>query len=101
MAPLKIHFLPSALNDANTITDGLMNISIPAAERFKDELIKRVAQLKMFPKSGSIVQDVSLPKARIRLLTMGDYLIFYRVTSTEVRVYRILHHYQERKSILE
>jgi toxin ParE1/3/4 len=62
-----------------------------AAQALVDALVGRLRSLERFPQRGAVPRDARLRRAGYRYLAHGDYLIFYKVLSREVRVYRVLH----------
>jgi toxin ParE1/3/4 len=62
-----------------------------AADRLIAALVSDLERLGGFPSRGSRPGDERLRKAGYRYLVHGEYLIFYKVLSTQVRVYRVLH----------
>ena len=61
------------------------------AERLSRSIIKRLEGLETFPNSGAIPRDLRLRRRGYRFLVEGDYLIFYKLRSSQVRIHRIVH----------
>jgi plasmid stabilization system protein ParE len=62
-----------------------------AAEGLIDALVSRLHSLERFPGRGAVPRDAHLRRAGYRYLTHAEYLIFYKVLTRQVRVYRVLH----------
>ncbi len=71
-----------------------------AAERLIDAILDRLQGLERYPERGAVPKDVHLRDAGYRYLHHGEYLIFYKVLSSQVRVYRILHGRRRYESLL-
>lgn len=62
-----------------------------AAEALVNAILDLVASLESLPERGAVPKDAYLQHAGYRYLQHGEYLIFYKVLRSQVRVYRILH----------
>lgn len=62
-----------------------------AAGRLIDALVVELARLGRFPSRGAHPRDERLRRAGYRYVVHGEYLIFYKVLGSHVRVYRVLH----------
>ena len=62
--------------------------SIPAADRLIDRLVGRCQGLALHPRLGPARPDIA-PDAR--MLTLGDYLILYRIRGDDVEIVRVVH----------
>ena len=60
-----------------------------AAASFKKSLMECLDTLRMFPQSGSLVQNGYVPQTGIREKLVGNYLLFYQ-TDAETRTVYIL-----------
>jgi addiction module RelE/StbE family toxin len=61
-----------------------------AAVRLIDRLLNRIEGLARFPDQGSVPRDDRLRALGFRALVEGEYLIFYKLVRTQVRIYRML-----------
>ena len=62
-----------------------------AAVRLIDDLLADLRRLGAFPSRGARPKDARLRKAEYRYLVHGEYLIFYKVFASHVRIYRVVH----------
>ena len=62
-----------------------------AAESLVNEIVALLENLSAFPERGATPKDAYLRRAGYRYLLHGEYLIFYKVFRSQVRVYRIVH----------
>jgi toxin ParE1/3/4 len=62
-----------------------------AAERLVEGLLQQIERLGDLPSRGALPKDLRLRTAGYRHIARGEYLIFYKVLPTAVRVYRVLH----------
>ena len=62
-----------------------------ATTRLIDQLVAELERLATFSSRGARPRDERLRKAGYRYVVPGQYLIFYKVLRSYVRVYRVLH----------
>ena len=62
-----------------------------AAQDMLKAMLDLIASLGEFPERGHIPQDAVLRAAGYRYVRHGEYLVFYKVLRSQVRVYRIVH----------
>lgn len=62
-----------------------------AARKLKGEIVRQIGLLKEYPQLGPLSRDEGLRKRGYRILTVGNYLAFYRVEGDMVRVIKVLH----------
>ena len=62
-----------------------------AADRMLDSLIDSIGSLARFPGRGLVPRDDRLRSLKFRVLSEGDYLVFYKVLTQQVRIYRVIH----------
>jgi toxin ParE1/3/4 len=62
-----------------------------AAESLVNEILALLESLSTFPERGVAPKDAYLRQAGYRYAPHGEYLIFYKVLRSQVRVYRIVH----------
>ena len=71
-----------------------------AAVRLIDDLVGELQRLGAFPSRGASPKDERLRKVEYRYLIHGEYLVFYKVFATHVRVYRVVHGRRTYKHLL-
>ena len=84
-------YLPTAEQDLVCIFDYIRRDSPSSAASFLDKMARRIARLATFPLSGAVPKDPYLKQRGYRLLSFGNYLIFYKFEGRKVILYRILH----------
>jgi plasmid stabilization system protein ParE len=62
-----------------------------AAIRLVERLLDTIAALESHPRSGIVPRDERLAGLEFRVCVQGEYLVFYKVLPSVVRVYRVLH----------
>jgi plasmid stabilization system protein ParE len=62
-----------------------------AAEALVKAILDLLQSLEAMPDRGAVPRDTHLRHAGYRYVRHGEYLIFYKVLRSQVRVYRILH----------
>lgn len=62
--------------------------NVPAADRLIDRITERTAALADHPRLGVARPNIA-PEAR--MLTIGDYLVLYRVLDSDVAINRVVH----------
>ena len=62
-----------------------------AADRVIGSLLDLIASLERFPDRGRVPRDLGLRSRGFRVLVEAEYLVFYKVLRTNVRVYRVIH----------
>jgi len=62
--------------------------NVSAADRLIDRITERTQALADHPRLGVVRPDIA-PEAR--MLTVGDYLILYRIVGRDVAVNRVVH----------
>ncbi len=87
----KVRILRRAQKDLIEIRNYIERDAPQAAERFVDKLISKIEGLESSPEMGVVPRDEYLQARGYRVLIEGEYLIFYKVLSRQVRVYRVLH----------
>jgi addiction module RelE/StbE family toxin len=87
----KVRILRRAQTDLIEIRNYIERDSPRAAERFVDKLITKIEGLEDSPEMGVVPQDPHLQARGYRVLIEGEYLVFYKVLSRQVRIYRVLH----------
>jgi toxin ParE1/3/4 len=88
MADILIVRSPAAENDLIDIWFGIATDSPLAADRFLDTVAARILQLASFPESDPKRPDIG---TEVRALTIGNYLVLYRLAEQRVEVVRVVH----------
>lgn len=86
-----VRIIRSAQRDLSEIAAYLRCDAPGRAERVIDELLGGIDRLGAFPESGPVPRDERLARLGFRCLARGRYLVFYKVTRSQVRIYRVLH----------
>jgi toxin ParE1/3/4 len=87
----KVRILRRAQKDLTEIHNYIERDAPLAAERFVNKLINKIQGLENLPEMGVVPRDEYLQSRSYRVLIEGEYLIFYKILSRQVRVYRVLH----------
>ena len=87
----EVRIIRSAQRDLSEIAAYLRCDTPAAAERTLDELLGGIDRLGLLPESGPVPRDPRLARLGFRYLARGRYLVFYKVTSAQVRIYRVVH----------
>lgn len=88
MADVLVVRSPAAEDDLIDIWFGIATDSPLAADRFLDAIAARILQLATFPESGPQRPDIG---AEVRALTIGNYLVLYRLAEQRVEIVRVVH----------
>lgn len=88
MADIRIVRSPAAENDLIDIWSGIATDSPFAADRILDAIAARILQLASFPESFPQRPDIG---AEVRALTIGNYLVLYRLAEHRVEIVRVVH----------
>jgi toxin ParE1/3/4 len=86
MADVPIVRSPAAEDDLIDIWFGIATAL--AADRFLDAIAARILQLATFPESGRQKPDIG---AEVRALTIGNYLVLYRLAEQRIEIVRVVH----------
>lgn len=97
MAGAQIIRSPAAENDLVDIWLAIAEGSPRAANHFLDAIAERILQLAAFPESGSLRPDIGVDA---RALTIGNYLILYRLAGGQIEIVRIVHGARDVSSLL-
>ncbi len=94
---------PQAEEDVLQIASYLAQRSPRTAQRFLEATDRAYARLADFPEIGGRFESttVAVPELRVwPIPKFGKYLLFYRFTGTEVRIYRIIYGARDLESLL-
>ena len=86
-----VRILRRAQTDLEEIKRYIERDSPRRAEKFVSKLLDRIESLSTLPNAGILTRDEVLRARGFLVLIEGQYLIFYKVLSKQVRVYRVLH----------
>ena len=86
-----VRILRRAQTDLEEIKRYIERDSPRRAEKFVSKLLDRIESLSTLPNAGILPRDEVLRARGFWVLIEGQYLIFYKVLSKQVRVYRVLH----------
>lgn len=85
-----VRVLRRAQRDLQQIYDYVAREAPLRAEAFIDRLLEAVESLDQYSERGSTPRDPVLRQRGYRYLVHGEFLIFYKVLSKQVRVYRVV-----------
>lgn len=88
MAGVPVVRSPAAENDLINIWFAIATDSPLAADRFLNVVSERILQLADFPESGPRRPDIA---AQARALTIGNYLVLYRIAQKHIEIVRVVH----------
>jgi toxin ParE1/3/4 len=86
-----VRILRRAQRDLEEIKRYIERDSPRRAEKFVSKLLDRIESLSTLPNAGILPRDATLRARGFLVLIERQYLIFYKVLSKQVRVYRVLH----------
>ncbi|MES3100006.1 type II toxin-antitoxin system RelE/ParE family toxin [Sphingomonas faeni] len=89
---MKIRRLPQAIRDVDDIWLYIARHDPDAATRLVARLVSSVARLADFPESGPARPEVGIGA---RSITVGNYLVLYRVERDSVDIVRVVHSARE------
>ena len=74
-----------------------------AAGKWMDAIEKSIAQLCMFPESGSVIFEEYLPGRYVRKKIVGNYVLYYQILQKQriVRVLRIVYGRRDQENIVQ
>ncbi|PTW46847.1 toxin ParE1/3/4 [Sphingomonas faeni] len=85
---MKIRRLPQAIRDVDDIWLYIARHDPDAATRLVERLVSSVARLADYPESGSARPEIG---TGARSITVGNYLVLYRVERDSVDIVRVVH----------
>lgn len=86
-----VRILLSAQRDLSEIAAYLRRDAPEGAERVIEEVLRGIERLGELPESGPVPRDPRLARLGFRYLACGRYLVFYKLTRSQLRIYRVLH----------
>lgn len=87
----QVRILRRAQIDLLEIQDYIARDNPAAAGELVEAILDLISSLEELPERGRIPRDAVLKASRYRYLRHGEYLVFYKVLRSQVRVYRVLH----------
>ena len=95
---MKIRRLPQAIRDVDDIWLYIARHDPDAATRLIERLVSSVARLADYPESGSPRPEIAVGA---RSITVGNYLVLYRVERDSVNIVRVVHGAQDSLGLLQ
>lgn len=97
-----IHITAQAEKDLNEAADyiGYKLMNPTAADRFLDDVSKKVATLSTMPERNKRADDPVLRSWGIRYILVGSYIVFYVIRDKTVYIVRILYGHRNWQQIL-
>ena len=92
MKNYKVNLLQSALDDLEEIVLFISSDNRNRAIIWKNELMKKIYALSLFPQMGTLVPDKKMSSIGFRMFPFGNYIVFYIIfeQQEEITVLRIL-----------
>ena len=92
MKNYKINLLQSSLDDLEEIVLFISSDNKNRAISWKNEEIKKINNLSLFPEMGTLVPDKKISSIGFRMFPVGNYIIFYVIFEQheEITILRIL-----------
>jgi plasmid stabilization system protein ParE len=101
MPDYNIEILPLARDDLAEIYHYIALDNPEAALKTTDNIMEKIESLAIFPERCALVQDGFLAKQGYRKLSVGNYLVFFKIFQNTVIVYRVLHGKRNYPKLLE
>ncbi len=100
MQRYKSRYLGPAVADLLSIVDYIAEERPRAADKMLDRFEKAVARLERSPFAGKAPNDDELRRRNFRMLIVGKYLVFYKITDETIVIHRIIHGARDYKHLL-
>jgi toxin ParE1/3/4 len=94
-----IQLLPSARNDLMEIAAYIAIDNYENALKYINKIELKIEKLTTYPKLGKIPKDKYLKNKNYRILVIDKYIVFYKIQSATVKIFRILHSARDLKKI--
>jgi len=85
----RVLWMPSALEDLQSIQEYIARDSRYYADKFVDEAFRKTELLADFPECGRVVQEMENPS--LREIIYGSYRIIYELIEDEVQIVAVIH----------
>ena len=86
-----VRVLRRAQNDLIEIRDYVRRDRPDAADRLIEKLLDAIESLEQLADRGVLPRDERLRSLDYRVLIEGEYLVFYKILRSQVRIYRVVH----------
>jgi plasmid stabilization system protein ParE len=86
---MKIEWSPLSIKRANEIAEYIALDSLEESNKWRQDLINRVEQLKKFSTSGRVVPELN--DILKRELIFGNYRIIYRISENKIFILTLRH----------
>jgi toxin ParE1/3/4 len=86
-----VRVLRRAQNDLIEILNYVRRDRPNGADRLISKLFDAIESLEQLADRGMVPRDERLRSLGYRVLIEGEYLVFYKVLRTQVRIYRVVH----------
>lgn len=99
---LTICYSSEAENDLNNILDYISETlyNPSAAKSLYANIKNSLENVSLFPESCATIKNTLVKDSELRKLIVDNYIVFYKITDTEILVVRILYGMQNYKDIL-
>jgi toxin ParE1/3/4 len=84
-------YLQKAIDDLDELHRYISQDNEQAANKMVNKILSTINDLTLFPFTGSSVNDRITVKGDYRMSVVKPYLVFYRVISKDIIIYRVLH----------
>ena len=88
--PYKIHYIPIAEDDLDSIIDYVLEDDPRNALVLLEKFNVAISKLSDFPYLGSIPRDEQIARMNYRILIVESYLVFYVLINDTIEIRRIL-----------
>lgn len=88
---LAVRILRGAQGDLLELAAYLRREAPSSAARMIELLLQRIERLGELPEKGPVPRDARLRRLGFRYLACGRHIVFYKVTRSQVRIYRVVH----------
>jgi len=87
----RVRVLKRAQNDLLAIQEYISRDDPTAANSWLRGVLALLGKLENFANRGAVAKDPRLKRLGYRYMLHGEYIVFYKVSASQVRVYRVLH----------
>lgn len=95
-----VKVLRRAERDLQQIYETLVREYGGRADEYFDRLLDRIASLGEFSARGAQPRDPALVDRGLRFVVAAPHLVFFKVTRSQVHVYRVLHGHRRYRHLL-